>query len=66
MKMKRTKEEVLTSLAFLQTFSNDNEYKTQLSVLYDYMNDLISLTETYKKQFEVISRLYIAKEGNSD
>lgn len=66
MKMKRTKEEVLTSLAFLQTFSNDNEYKTQLSVLYDYMNDLISLTETYKKQFEVISRLYITKEGNSD
>ena len=66
MKMKRTKEEVLTSIAFLQTFSNDNEYKTQLSVLYDYMNDLISLTETYKKQFEVISRLYIAKEGNSD
>lgn len=66
MKMKRTKEEVLTSIAFLQTFSNDNEYKTQLSILYDYMNDLISLTETYKKQFEVISRLYIAKEGNSD
>lgn len=66
MKMKRTKEEVLTSLAFLQTFSNDNEYKTQLSILYDYMNDLISLTETYKKQFEVISRLYITKEGNSD
>lgn len=66
MKMKRTKEEVLTSLAFLQTFSNDNEYKTQLSILYDYMNDLISLTETYKKQFEIISRLYITKEGNSD
>lgn len=66
MKMKRTKEEILTSIAFLQTFSNDNEYKTQLSVLYDYMNDLISLTETYKKQFEVISRLYITKEGNSD
>lgn len=66
MKMKRTKEEVLTSIAFLQTFSNDNEYKTQLNVLYDYMNDLISLTETYKKQFEVISRLYITKEGNSD
>ncbi len=66
MKMKRTKEEVLTSIAFLQTFSNDNEYKTQLSVLYDYMNDLISLTETYKKQFEIISRLYITKEGNSD
>ena len=63
MKMKRTKEEVLTSLAFLQTFSNDNEYKTQLSVLYDYMNDLISLTETYKKQFEVISKLYITKGG---
>ena len=63
MKMKRTKEEVLTSLAFLQTFSNDNEYKTQLSILYDYMNDLISLTETYKKQFEVISKLYITKKG---
>ena len=63
MEMKHTKEEVLTSLAFLQTFSNDNEYKTQLNILYDYMNDLISLTETYKKQFEVISKLYTTKKG---
>ena len=66
MEMKHTKEEVLNALAFLQTFSNDNEYKAQLSVLYGYMNDLISLTETYKKQFEVISKLYITKKGNSD
>lgn len=50
MEMSHEKDEVLKAIAFLDTFSEDKEYRQNLSIIYDYFTDLIKLTEASQKQ----------------
>lgn len=58
MKMKHEKKDVLKSLVFLDSFSEDEEYKENLVVIYDYIDDLVTMTgeaqETAKKATELL------------
>lgn len=50
MKMSHEKEEVLAALAFLDTFSEDENYKKNMTILYDYFSDLVDLVKEYEEQ----------------
>lgn len=50
MEMSHTKEEVMQALTFLDNFSHDADYRDNLMTIYDYFNDLVTLTESYKEQ----------------
>lgn len=50
MKMSHEKEEVLAALAFLDTFSDNQEYKKNITIFYDYFSDLIELVKEYEGQ----------------
>lgn len=50
--MKHTHEETQAALDFVQNFSQDPEYLKNLTILYDYMTDLVELIGLYKTQSE--------------
>lgn len=52
MKMSHGKEEVLAALAFLDKFSQDENYIKNMTILYDYFTDLVNLVKGYEEQLE--------------
>lgn len=50
--MKHEQKVVLQALSFLDTFSENQEYKGNLTIIYDYIMDLANLISQYKKQIE--------------
>lgn len=50
--MKHEQKVVLQALSFLDTFSENQEYKGNLTIVYDYIMDLANLISQYKEQIE--------------
>ena len=67
--MTHTKEEVLKALAYLENFSEKTEYKNNLSIIYNYFSDLVTLVEQSQKQKEAATNILFTilnkKEGNT-
>lgn len=47
--MRHEKEAILQALAELQVFSNDKKYQDNLTVVYEYIEDVVVLMQQYKQ-----------------
>lgn len=50
--MKHDQKVVLQALSFLDTFSENQEYKGSLTIIYDYIMDLANLISQYQEQID--------------
>ena len=50
--MKHDQKVVLQALNFLDTFSENQEYKGSLTIIYDYIMDLANLISQYQEQID--------------
>ena len=61
--MRHEKDEVLKALTFLDTFSANEEYKNNLTIVYDYFTDLVNLVNTAQEESKKANALLLKMVG---
>lgn len=57
--MTHEQDEVMKALEFLDNFSDDFNYKQNLTIIYDYIGDIVEMMGNYKQTAEKTTKLLL-------
>lgn len=57
--MTHEQDEVMKALEFLDNFSDDFNYKQNLTIIYDYIGDIVEMMGSYKQAAEKTTKLLL-------